>query len=53
MSKKGVVPYRFVLEGQKTFAFAGVWEEYEDDEEGMETDDQVGEEAVGHERSEG
>lgn len=35
VSKKGVVPYRFVLEGQKTFAFAGVWEEYEDDEEGM------------------
>ncbi len=35
VSKKGVVPYRFVLEAPKIFAFAGLWEEYEDDEEGM------------------
>lgn len=35
VSKKGVVPYRFVLEEPRIFAFAGLWEEYEDDEEGM------------------
>lgn len=35
VSKKGVVPYRFVLQEPKIFAFAGLWEEYEDDEEGM------------------
>lgn len=35
ISKKGVVPYRFVLQEQSIFSFAGLWEEYEDDEEGM------------------
>lgn len=35
VSKKGVIPYRFVVQSPKLFAFAGLWEEYEDDEEGM------------------
>lgn len=35
VSKKGVVPYRFTVKEPSLFAFAGLWEEYEDDEEGM------------------
>ncbi len=32
VSKKGKVPYRITLLNEELFAFAGLWEEYEDDE---------------------
>ena len=35
VSKKRKVPYRFVVQKPEIFAFAGLWEEYEDEEEGM------------------
>ena len=35
VSKKRKVPYRFVVKEPHLFAFAGLWEEYEDDDEGM------------------
>ena len=35
VSKKRKVPYRFVVKQPEIFSFAGLWEEYEDEEEGM------------------
>ena len=35
ISKKGKVPYRITLLNEELFAFAGLWEEYEDDEGDM------------------
>lgn len=32
VSKKGKIPYRITLLNESLFAFAGLWEEYEDDE---------------------
>lgn len=32
VSKKGKIPYRITLMNEALFAFAGLWEEYEDDE---------------------
>ncbi|WP_143961674.1 SOS response-associated peptidase [Litoribacter populi] len=32
LGKKSKSPYRFVLENEKPFAFAGIWEEYENEE---------------------
>lgn len=35
VTKKRKIPYRFVVNQPEIFAFAGLWEEYEDEEEGM------------------
>lgn len=35
VTKKRKIPYRFVVNESEIFAFAGLWEEYEDEEEGM------------------
>lgn len=35
VGKKRKVPYRFIIKQNELFAFAGLWEEYEDEEEGM------------------
>ena len=35
VSKKGKIPYRITLLKEQLFAFAGLWEEYEDDEGDM------------------
>lgn len=35
IGKKRKVPYRFIVKQNELFAFAGLWEEYEDEEEGM------------------
>ena len=35
MTKKSKIPYRFILNEQKPFAFAGLWEEYENEEQEM------------------
>ncbi len=35
ISKKGQVPYRFVLDGELPFAFAGIWEEFENEKGAM------------------
>ncbi len=35
VGKKKKIPYRFVVNQPEIFAFAGIWEEYEDEDEGM------------------
>lgn len=35
LTKKRKIPYRFVVKQPEIFSFAGLWEEYEDEEEGM------------------
>ena len=35
ISKKGKVPYRFIFGNDQTVSFAGIWEEFEDDEENV------------------
>ena len=32
VGKKITIPYRFILRSKKLFSFAGIWEEYDDDE---------------------
>jgi putative SOS response-associated peptidase YedK len=32
LGKKSKSPYRFILEGEKLFSFAGIWEEYENED---------------------
>ena len=32
VGKKTTIPYRFILRSKKLFSFAGIWEEYDDDE---------------------
>lgn len=35
LTKKRKIPYRFIVKQPEIFSFAGLWEEYEDEEEGM------------------
>lgn len=35
ISKKGKVPHRFIFENNAVVSFAGIWEEFEDDEENI------------------
>jgi putative SOS response-associated peptidase YedK len=32
VGKKTTIPYRFILKSKKLFSFAGIWEEYDDDD---------------------